>query len=119
MILLRRLAAFWLLVTASTLLWCQTPSNPPDVSPASPGGIPASALLPEPPVPTDPLEMVTGSADSVQTVDQRAAVVNLLTRAFVLSNVRAYPYERKWTFNSFELNLFRRQLAVTGYGDRN
>jgi hypothetical protein len=59
------------------------------------------AQLPEPAVPPDPLELITGDAQPVQNADQRAAVMNALTKSVSLSNVRAFPYYRKTTFTSF------------------
>jgi hypothetical protein len=52
----------------------------------------------EPPVPSDPLELVTGNAQPVQDVSQRAEIVNLLEDAYQHSNVRAQPYDLKTTF---------------------
>jgi len=52
----------------------------------------------EPPVPSDPLELVTGDAQPVQDVAQRAEIVNLLINAHRNSNVRAQPYDLKTTF---------------------
>jgi hypothetical protein len=49
--------------------------------------------LAQPPVPSDPLELVTGSAQPVQDVTQRAEIVNLLLNAHRHSNVRAQPYD--------------------------
>jgi hypothetical protein len=56
--------------------------------------------LAQPPVPNDPLELVTGDAQPVQDAEQRAAAVHLLTSAHDLSNVRAHPYDLKTTFVS-------------------
>ncbi|HXN47387.1 MAG TPA: energy transducer TonB [Bryobacteraceae bacterium] len=55
----------------------------------------------QPPVPSDPLELVTGEAHPVQDADQRAAATNLLLNARALSNVREYAYDLKTTFVSF------------------
>jgi hypothetical protein len=55
----------------------------------------------QPPVPNDPLELVTGDAQPVQDADQRAAATNLLLNARALSNVRGYAYDLKTTFVSF------------------
>ena len=52
----------------------------------------------EPSVPSDPLELVTGNAQPVQDVTQRAEIVNLLINAHRNSNVRAQPYDLKTTF---------------------
>lgn len=62
---------------------------------------PISPRLTEPPVPPDPLELVTGDAQPVQNAEQRASVVKLLLNAFAISNVRAYPYHRRTSFNAF------------------
>jgi hypothetical protein len=53
----------------------------------------------QPPVPGDPLELVT-DAQPVQDAEQRAAAMHLLTNARALSNVRAHPYDLKTTFVS-------------------
>ncbi len=55
------------------------------------------AQIPEPPVPADPLELVS-NAQPVQDVAQRADIVNLLEDAHQHSNVRAQPYDLKTTF---------------------
>ncbi len=52
----------------------------------------------EPPVPSDPLELVTSNAQPVQDVTQRAEIVNLLINAHRNSNVRAQPYDLKTSF---------------------
>lgn len=57
-----------------------------------------SRQLPEPPVPSDPLELVTGNAQPVQDVNQLAEIINLLANAHQYSNVRAQPYDLKTTF---------------------
>lgn len=54
----------------------------------------------EPAVPPDPLELVTGNAQPVQDVGQRAEIINLLLNAHRLSNVRAQPYDLKTTFTA-------------------
>lgn len=56
--------------------------------------------LAQPPVPSDPLELVTGDAQPVQDAEQRAAATHLLTRARALSNVRAHAYDLKTSFIS-------------------
>jgi hypothetical protein len=58
----------------------------------------AFAQLAEPPVPSDPLELVTGNAQPVQDINQRAEIINLLATAHQHSNVRAQPYDMKTTF---------------------
>ena len=52
----------------------------------------------EPPVPSDPLELITGDAQPVTDVNQRAEIVNLLVHAHQRSNVRAQPYDLKTSF---------------------
>jgi hypothetical protein len=54
----------------------------------------------EPSIPSDPLELVTGDAQPVQGVSQRAEIVNLLSNAHRHSNVRAQPYDLKTTFTA-------------------
>ena len=56
--------------------------------------------LPRPPIPADPLEMVTGNAESVQNTEQRAAATALVINAHALSNVRGQPYHLKTSFVS-------------------
>ena len=58
----------------------------------------APVLAQEPPVPSDPLELVTGDAQPVQDVNQRAEIINILVNARRRSNVRAQPYDLKTTF---------------------
>lgn len=57
-----------------------------------------SQQIAEPPVPSDPLELVTGDAQPVTDVSQRAEMINLLSNAHRNSNVRAQPYDLKTTF---------------------
>lgn len=57
--------------------------------------------LARPPLPSDPLELVTGGAQPIQDADQRGAVTQLLANAHSLSNVRAQPYDMKTTFTSY------------------
>jgi hypothetical protein len=52
----------------------------------------------EPPVPSDPLELITGDAQPVTDVNQRAEIIDLLANAHRRSNVRAQPYDLKTTF---------------------
>jgi hypothetical protein len=58
------------------------------------------ATASEAPVPSDPLELVTGSAEPVTGAAERAALVNLIARAHALSNVRTSPYHMKSSFLS-------------------
>ncbi len=52
----------------------------------------------EPPVPSDPLEFITGDAQPVTDVNQRAEIIDLLVHAHQRSNVRAQPYDLKTSF---------------------
>jgi hypothetical protein len=54
--------------------------------------------LAEPPVPSDPLELVTGDAQPVIDAAQRAEIVDLLVKAHRNTNVRAQPYDLKTMF---------------------
>jgi hypothetical protein len=58
----------------------------------------AAEQFTEPPVPSDPLELVTGDAQPVTDVNQRAQIIDLLAAAHRNSNVRAQPYDLKTTF---------------------
>lgn len=58
----------------------------------------APLMAEEPAVPSDALELVTGNAQPVQDVTQRAETVNLLINAHRNSNVRAQPYDLKTSF---------------------
>lgn len=55
----------------------------------------------EPALPADRLELAATGAHRVTDVSQRAALVDLLTRAFQQSNVRTQPYDLKTTFTTF------------------
>ena len=55
--------------------------------------------LAQPPVPNDPLEVVT-AAQPIQNPEQRLAATSLLANARALSNVRARAYDLKTTFTS-------------------
>jgi hypothetical protein len=72
-------------------------------SPGLPSGLPTRNVQPPkvPPLPYDPLELVTSNAQQIQDADQRAAAITLLTNARALSNVRAQPYDLNTTFKSF------------------
>ncbi|MGA2882514.1 MAG: hypothetical protein ABSG13_26470 [Bryobacteraceae bacterium] len=63
-----------------------------------PARVRALQELAEPPVPSDPLELVTGNAQPAQDVNQRAEIITLLENAHKHSNVRAQPYDLKTTF---------------------
>jgi len=58
-------------------------------------------LAPEPPIPADPLELARDGGQSAESAEQRAAVLELLSRARSVSNVRAHAYDLKTTFTSF------------------
>ncbi len=53
-----------------------------------------------PPIPADPLEMVTGAAQPTENAQQRIAALTLLSQARELSNVRAQPYDLKTSFTA-------------------
>lgn len=61
------------------------------------------ASIQEPAVPADPLELVTGDAQPVQDVNQRASTIGLLINAYQHGNVRekGYPYDLKTKFTAF------------------
>ena len=59
----------------------------------------APTSLAQPPVPSDPLELVT-DAQPIQNAEQRLAATSLLANARSISNVRAQPYDLKTTFTS-------------------
>jgi hypothetical protein len=52
----------------------------------------------EPPVPSDPLELITGGAQPITDPTQRAKIIDLLIAVHRNSNVRAQPYDLKTTF---------------------
>ena len=56
--------------------------------------------IPRPPIPADPMELVTGAAQSVTNAEQRMAAVSLVNKARELSNVRAQPYDLKTSFTA-------------------
>jgi hypothetical protein len=56
--------------------------------------------IPRAPVPTDPLELVTGAAQPTEDASQRIAALALLNLAHDLSNVRAQPYDLKTSFSA-------------------
>lgn len=66
-----------------------------------PGYARLEQLGPEPAVPADPLELITGDAQPPQNAEQRASITHLLSNAVALSNVRAYPYHRRTSFTTF------------------
>src|ERR1700686_4567395 len=56
--------------------------------------------IPRPPVPADPLELVTGAAQPVQDAQERIAAIALLNKARGPSNVRAEAYDLKTSFSA-------------------
>ena len=91
-----------LLAASALLLQAQTPSDQAIASTGPNGNAGISrAEFAEPAVPADPLELVTGDAQAIQTAEQRAAIANMLANAHALSNVRAFPYYRKTAFLSY------------------
>lgn len=77
------------------MAWSQSPPPLPRLRPL------ALQALPEPAVPADPLELVSGDAQTVQTPEQRQAATTLLRNARAASNIRAQPYDLKTTFTTF------------------
>ena len=73
-------------------------------APPAPLPVPRTALnfdaVTRPPVPADPLELVTGPAQAVDTPEQRLTAIAVLERAHNLSNVRAQAYDLKTSFTS-------------------
>jgi hypothetical protein len=57
--------------------------------------------IPRPPMPVDPMELVTGAAQPVQDAQQRIAAISLLDKAHDLSNVRTQPYDLKTSFTAY------------------
>jgi hypothetical protein len=53
-----------------------------------------------PPVPSDPLELVTSTAQPTEDAQARIAALGLLNTARALSNVRAQPYDLKTSFTA-------------------
>jgi hypothetical protein len=53
------------------------------------------------PAPYDPLELVPDGAQAIQSAEDRAATIELLTGARDLSNVRLHPYDLKTTFSAY------------------
>lgn len=92
--LLRCIAILTITTALQAIAWTQT----------APAGARTRPLtiqsLPEPPVPGDPLELVSGNAEAVQNPEQRQAAFNLLTNARAASNVRAHAYHLVTTFTS-------------------
>jgi hypothetical protein len=89
------------LLTLAFVLNAQTPSNQESKAVTNPVRPFSPHQLPQPAVPSDPLELVTSDAQPVETVDQRAAATTLLLKASTLLDIRPYPYHRKTTFTSF------------------
>ena len=77
----------------STALLAQTPGR------FYVGGLDFNAIA-RPPIPSDPLELVTSAAQPTDNADQRIAALGLLSTARGLSNVRAQPYDLKTTFTA-------------------
>jgi hypothetical protein len=80
----RRAMVIWILCTLPVL--AQAPAHAR-----------AFPQVTEPPVPSDPLELITGDAQPVTDVNQRAEIIDLLANAHRRSNVRAQPYDLKTT----------------------
>jgi hypothetical protein len=58
--------------------------------------------IPPPPVPDDPLELVTDEAQPVTDAEQRATELAMLDNARNLSYVRAHPYDLNTIFTSLD-----------------
>lgn len=91
---------FWVVAAAGALQGNALAQLPRTAPPATRPGL-SFESFPLPPVPDDPLELVTGDAQLVQDAEERAAVLTMLSNARSLSNVRAHPYDLKTTFTSF------------------
>jgi len=98
---------YWAAVAALSIS-CAAVAQESNPAPASPPPSPAPhifspfASATPPPVPDDPLELVTGEAQIVQDGQQRAAELALLETAHKLSNVRAQPYDLNTIFTSVD-----------------
>jgi hypothetical protein len=95
----------WLCWAAAAALLIPIAARAQDAPPPSP--TPLSSRLtfdsvPPPPVPDDPLELVTDDAQPVTDPEQRAAEIAVLDNARNLSYVRAHPYDLNTTFTSFD-----------------
>jgi hypothetical protein len=92
-----------IVILLPVLLFGQIPSNPPAAATGQASNSQWFFRAPyaQPAVPADALELVTGSAESVQSVSQRASVVKMLNDAYAMSNGQAYPYDRRTSFVAF------------------
>ncbi len=96
---------------AACLISCGLLAQEPSPPPPPPQRISLESV-PRPPVPADPLELVTGDAQTVEDVVQRAAEKSMLVKAESLTNVRAQPYDLKTTFTSYEASGASEQWIV-------
>src|SRR5689334_11754790 len=87
--------AIVVLVSAVVVIAQQT-DNPASANPLA-RLVPLSLVA----APYDPSEPVTGGARQVTTAEERAALLELLTKAREMSNVRRHPYEMKTRFTTF------------------
>lgn len=81
----RNTAAFLLIVSGFAI--AQTPPAPS----RRPFSIPDFNSIPRPPMPADPMELVTGDAQPVQDTPQRIAAIGLLEKARNITNIRVQP----------------------------
>jgi len=82
----------------AALAFLAAPLASPQVAPPRPR--PTSESLRQPPVPNDPLELVTSGAQPLQNAEERAAALNMLSTARSLSNLRGHPYDLKTSFTT-------------------
>jgi hypothetical protein len=75
-------------------------AQPPSAPRHLPGALDFNNV-PRPPMPVDPMELITGDAQAVQGAQQRIAAIGLLEKAHGLSNVRAQPYDLKTSFIAY------------------
>jgi hypothetical protein len=87
--------------TALAFVALQTAALGQGPVPVSGPPAPAFVSLRGIPVPYDPLEVVASGAQQVQTAEDRAAALDLLSKAKRLSNVRMHPYDLKTSFTSY------------------
>lgn len=98
------------------------PSTTPSQAPHAPRVTMQSLQnLPQPAVPADSLELVTGSAQPVTDAAQRATIISLLSNSRSLSNVRPYPYDLKTSFiaygSSFSDGAWQMENTSAGPGN--
>lgn len=90
----------WVVVAALALQGVATAQEPAG-SPRTPQMPPLILSLMHVSAPSAPLELVPDGAQPVESAEDRAATIELLTRAHDLSIVRMYPYGLKTTFTTY------------------